>query len=222
MASTFSPETIDFLWGLRLNNNRDWFGANRSVYEAQLLEPIRLLGSRVFEAVRGEFPGAGLNLHISRIYRDARRLFGRGPFKDHLWFSLEQPSEGAPRPGFYFTIAADHYGYGMGFYDAKAATMQAFREEIDRQPTRALALAEAFAAQDTFALCGPEYARPKGQPGGALDRWYNRRLISLEHEAPPDALLFSSELAGRIIDGFRFLMPYYQWLYGVAVRAEAE
>ena len=48
MASTFSPETIDFLWGLRLNNNRDWFGANRSVYEAQLLEPIRLLGSRVF------------------------------------------------------------------------------------------------------------------------------------------------------------------------------
>ena len=66
MASTFSPETIDFLWGLRLNNNRDWFGANRSVYEAQLLEPIRLLGSRVFEAVRGEVPGAGLNLHTSR------------------------------------------------------------------------------------------------------------------------------------------------------------
>ena len=110
----------------------------------------------------------------------------------------------------------------MGFYDAKAATMQAFREEIDRQPARALALAEAFAAQDTFALCGPEYARPKGHPGGALDRWYNRRVISLEHEAPPDALLFGGELAGRIIEGYRFLMPYYQWLYGAAVRAEAE
>ena len=21
----FSPETIDFLWGIRMNNNRDWF-----------------------------------------------------------------------------------------------------------------------------------------------------------------------------------------------------
>lgn len=27
-------------------------------------------------------------LKTSRIYRDARRLFGRGPYKDHLWFCV--------------------------------------------------------------------------------------------------------------------------------------
>ena len=25
MFNGFSPETVDFLWGIRLNNNREWF-----------------------------------------------------------------------------------------------------------------------------------------------------------------------------------------------------
>ena len=25
MFTGFTPETIDFLWGIRMNNNRDWF-----------------------------------------------------------------------------------------------------------------------------------------------------------------------------------------------------
>ena len=30
MFQGFTPETIDFLWGIRMNNNRDWFTANKS------------------------------------------------------------------------------------------------------------------------------------------------------------------------------------------------
>ena len=25
MFAGYSPETIDFLWGIRMNNNREWF-----------------------------------------------------------------------------------------------------------------------------------------------------------------------------------------------------
>ena len=25
MFTGFTPETVDFLWGIRMNNNRDWF-----------------------------------------------------------------------------------------------------------------------------------------------------------------------------------------------------
>ena len=28
----FTPETVDFLWGIRMNNNRDWFEANKKNY----------------------------------------------------------------------------------------------------------------------------------------------------------------------------------------------
>ena len=223
MAEHFSPETIDFLWGLRFNNEKPWFEAHRAEYEAYLQEPIRTLGRRVFDALDEALPGENLRLHIARIYRDARRLYGRGPFKENLWFSIEQHStEQAPMPGFYFSIGPEHYGYGMGFFDARAAAMQVYRQEIDRAPAQALALAERFAAQDTFVLEGPVYARPKGHPGGLLDDWYNRRSLSLNFESAPDAGLFDPALAERILEGYRFLTPYYQWLQGIASRAAAD
>ena len=28
----FSPETVDFLWGIRLNNNREWFMEHKKDY----------------------------------------------------------------------------------------------------------------------------------------------------------------------------------------------
>ena len=30
MFEGFTPETIDFLWGIRMNNNRDWFLEHKS------------------------------------------------------------------------------------------------------------------------------------------------------------------------------------------------
>ena len=32
MFEGFSPETIDFLWGIRMNNNREWFTENKKNY----------------------------------------------------------------------------------------------------------------------------------------------------------------------------------------------
>ena len=32
MFTGFTPETIDFLWGIRMNNNREWFQANKKQY----------------------------------------------------------------------------------------------------------------------------------------------------------------------------------------------
>ena len=36
MFEGFSPETFDFLWGIRMNNNRDWFLANKKQYVEKL------------------------------------------------------------------------------------------------------------------------------------------------------------------------------------------
>ena len=42
---------------------------------------------------------------MTRIYRDVRRLHGRGPYKESLWFSIEQPSEEwTAHPTFWFEL----------------------------------------------------------------------------------------------------------------------
>ena len=45
MFEGFSPETFDFLWGIRMNNNRDWFMANKKQYVTKLYEPMKALVS---------------------------------------------------------------------------------------------------------------------------------------------------------------------------------
>lgn len=35
----FSPETFDFLWGIRLNNNKEWFAEHKKDYVDRLYEP---------------------------------------------------------------------------------------------------------------------------------------------------------------------------------------
>ena len=89
----FTRETVDFMWGIRFNNEREWFMAHKEDYINTFLTPIKELGEQVYEAMHEALPDEPLILKVSRIYRDARRLHGRGPYKDSLWFSVEQPSE---------------------------------------------------------------------------------------------------------------------------------
>ena len=48
MFTGFTPETIDFLWGIRMNNNRDWFLEHKKQYVDTLYEPMKALGKDLF------------------------------------------------------------------------------------------------------------------------------------------------------------------------------
>ena len=75
----FSPETMDFLWGIRFNNNRAWFAEHKQQYQTALLEPMKALAAELQPSV-----GDGLRLHVSRIYRDMR-MHPSTFYKDSLW-----------------------------------------------------------------------------------------------------------------------------------------
>lgn len=213
MFQGFSQATVDFMWGIRFNNEREWFMAHKEEYLTHFQRPMMELGREVQERLLERFPDSALNLKISRIYRDARRLFGRGPYKDHLWFSVfrwDGEEEGA-RPVMWFELAPEGWSYGMGFWCAKAVTMAKYRARMDRDHTDMLGLAEKLAKQDEFVLEGPEYSRGKTAPHPDLTRWYNKKSLSLSHEEPLTEILYSRDLVDRLVDGFTFLMPYYDY-----------
>ena len=83
----FSEATNEFLWGIRLNNERSWFQEHKQEYIDHVQNPLRALAEEVFDAFTAAHPELELVVRVSRIYRDARRLFGRGPFKSNLWFT---------------------------------------------------------------------------------------------------------------------------------------
>lgn len=216
MFQGFTQGTTDFLWGIRFNNERGWFLAHKEEFQTLVDAPLRELASQVSQAINDKFPNLQLNCKVSRIYRDARRLYGRGPYKDHLWFGLRRmaPSEGA-EPGFYFEVAPEYYSYGMGCWDPTPVTMAKLRARIDRDPEPLKQLARRLEKHGEFTLEGQMYKRPKGAPGRLLYPWYNRRQISLTSDHNCDGLYFSPQLADQVVNGFTFLMPYYDYLCSV-------
>lgn len=209
MFTGYSDATVDFMWGIRFNNERGWFLEHKQEYLDHLYGPTAALAKEVYEDFVSKYKDLGLELHISRIYRDARRLFGRGPYKDHLWFSLRRSGKWEERPCFYFEISPEGYSYGMGFYSAKASTMEHFRKGLDADGAAFIAMAEKLESYGKYVVNGEEYARKKGNPDGVLKEWYNRKRIDIECRRPIDELAYSPALREEINRGFDELMPFF-------------
>lgn len=47
----YTQETVDFLWGIRFNNERGWFMEHKQDYQAHLLAPTRALAEQVYDAI---------------------------------------------------------------------------------------------------------------------------------------------------------------------------
>ena len=214
MFEGFTRETSEFLWDLSFHNERPWFQENRDRYLRVLHEPFHALAEDTAALMQRDYPLAGFSLHVSRIYRDARRLFGRGPYKDHLWFTLSNGSNRYTEgPMFWFELSASSFSYGLGFFDITPSEMEAFRNSVDANPARFERLAADAMKMRGFRVTGPEYKRPKKDLGPVIHPWYNRRRFGLEHAKDFDPALLGPELTGTLVRAYRRLMPLYDYLF---------
>ena len=151
MFQGYDQQTVDFLWGIRFNNDRSWFQEHKEQYQTHLLAPTRALGEQLYDGLHAMLPHEPLILKVSRIYRDARRLHGQGPYKDHLWLCVRTGDQDwTGRPTFYFEIAPDYYSYGMGFWCAAPALMALYRQRIDADPKPLEKLVRRFDRQQAL------------------------------------------------------------------------
>ena len=112
---------------------------------------------------------------------------------------------------FWFEVGAADYSYGMGFYSATPAQMEAFRRSIDANPERFRRIAESVKRRG-YVLDGEEYKRPKKLRGDALiDSWYNRKRTGLEKSFDLGGNAFSPELPEILVSAYAELMPMYEY-----------
>ena len=110
MFQGFDPRVVDFLWGIRFNNEKPWFEEHKQEYLDYLYNPMKELTRQVYGALEKECEELGLASKVSRIYRDARRLHGRGPYKDNLWLAIERPHDiFTAEPTFWFELTPEGY-----------------------------------------------------------------------------------------------------------------
>ncbi len=212
----FPAELPDFLWGLALNNEKPWFLEHKAEFERCLNQPFRALAWSLWERLQERMPELVPQVHISRIYRDARRLHGRGPYNDHLWFSMGITAQMyTPMPQYWFGINAHQFDWGMGIWQLDAAALTRWRAAIDANPAPLAKLVRKVNKMDGVAFCGEVYKRPKGDPGSLLYDWYNARSLAVgqtvEFDTPPDATLLDTleENFCALASLYRYWMKIY-------------
>ncbi len=73
MFQGFSKKTGEFLWELAFNNERPWFLAHKDEFEEYVNAPFKALAEECFALMEQRYPALDCRVHVSRIYRDARR-----------------------------------------------------------------------------------------------------------------------------------------------------
>lgn len=223
MFEGFSPATFDFLWSIALNNERVWFNAHREDYQNHLAKPMKALADQVFDELTHRCPGRDLFCKVARIYKDARRCRGIEFYKTSLWFSILPPVEGwQDAPGFWFEVSRESWNYGLGIYQPKAATMARHRAKIDSSPAQLARLNAKLLGQREFFLDGQHYARFKPGAPPDLAGWYNLKDFSILHDDGDPAQTYDGPaLVRRLVDGFAFLMPFYDYFYPLSEAGQA-
>ena len=209
MFEGFSPETFDFLWGIRMNNNRDWFMANKKQYTDKLYEPMKALGKELFEPFLEE---PGNLLKVSRIYRDAR-LHHPDPYKESLWICIRQDVEWwAENPCLYLEINPDEVHYGFFIWKMRPSAMEDFRRHITAYPDEFLNLIKTTEEAVGQSITAELYKRPKPCDDPRLEPYFAwKGQIACTRSIAPGEDMFGPGLKEEVADFFEKLTPLYEY-----------
>lgn len=133
--SAFPEQTLRFLAGIGFENSKEWFEANRDLYQAGYVEPARRFVESLGPQLKKISPGVRfepkVNGSIGRINRDVRFARDKSPYKDHLdlWF-WHGDKKGWDRPGFYLRIAPKTIFLGSGMHTLEGDLLERFRKAV--------------------------------------------------------------------------------------------
>lgn len=209
MFTGFTPETIDFLWGIRMNNNREWFLEHKKQYVDTLYQPMKALGADLFQPFL-ERPGSILK--VSRIYRDAR-LHHPDPYKESLWICIRQESEWwAENPCLFFEIRPEGVNYGFSLWRPKVAAMQEFRSRIAARPEEFLTMLDSVQKAVGMEVTATCYKRPREAPIPELQPYFAWKSdVDLIRHEPVGEPIFGPELGERAGQFLEKLIPLYDY-----------
>ena len=110
MFEGFDRSAIDFLWGIRLNNDKNWYESHKDEYRQNLAKPMKSLCDELFCDFYSEI-GYETVSSVSRIVKDARFPHAY-PYRDNYWFTFKETrKDWWVAPAFYFELSCEGWGW---------------------------------------------------------------------------------------------------------------
>ena len=217
MPSPFTAKTLSFLRALKRHNDREWFRARKTEYEAHVRAPMLALLEQLAPDLRSFAPELVCDPKVSlyRIYRDTRFSEDKSPLKTHV--AAHFPMRGFPRgtgAGLYFEIAPQWVWMGGGIYMPDSAGLRAIRAHIaDTHPQLHRVVTRPAFSRLMGTITGEQLTRvpvgyPKEHPAADYLR-FKQFLAGREREA---AFATSPRFYRELVETFRATAPLVQFL----------
>ncbi len=211
-------ELVNYLQGLKENNNRAWFVMNKPSYDILRAEFTQLVAQLIDDVSAFDPPVAGQDPRKAqfRINRDIRFSKDKSPYKSN--FSAVIAPGGKKDPGSHYYFHVDHEGKVLvagGCYMPPADVLGRIRRHIADEPetfSRLLRKKRMWGHFGAFAEEGRLARPPKGFDG---------KLKHIENIKQKSFIVWTeSSVKGmdgaavrkHVADGFREALPLVQWL----------
>jgi uncharacterized protein (TIGR02453 family) len=128
-------ETLQFLKDITVNNNRDWFMANKQRHDAARENVIEFTAELIKQLSKAD-PDVNADADpkkcVLRIYRDVRFSPDKTPYKRNFGISIPRLNKGVGRgPEYYVHIEPGKAFIAGGYWLPEAPHLKAIRQEID-------------------------------------------------------------------------------------------
>jgi uncharacterized protein (TIGR02453 family) len=215
----FEKKTIKFLKDLGKNNNRDWFKANKTRYEEDVLdvalhfiqsmqEPLAKFAPH-FTAVPTRMGGS-----LMRVYRDTRFSKNKLPYKTNIGIQFRhERAKDVHSPGYYVHIDPDEVFIGVGMWRPESAALRQIRERIAARPGEWSHAIGTSAFKRHFSLGGESLQRPprgfdKDHP--LIDDIKRKSFIAVREMTVADCL--QPQFQRSVETSFKQATPYMEFL----------
>jgi len=224
----FSKETFKFLKDLEKNNDKNWFGSNRDIFDKYLMEPAEKFVLNMGKTLKTIAPkivaDPRRDRSIFRMNRDTRFSNDKTPYKTHIgiffWEGLRKKME---NPGFYIHINKSKVFVGVGLHVFPKPLLEAYRESVVH-PKYGAEMVGAIkkASKNSLYKIGWRHLKklPRGyDPNHPNARWllYNGLGVYYERSLPDE--IYSKEFIDYCFNIFRAMSPVHNWLLNMNLRA---
>lgn len=213
----FDPEAFDFFRNLTRNNRKDWFHANREVYDFHVVGVLKALFENLVPVVLGlhsDFEVSGrTGKNFSRIHRDIRFSRHKAPYHHGLYLFFADRGH-HPREGrLYVGLSADGVTCGLGTYHRPKGTMERLlKPRRIENPRPVETYLCRMARRYEIYWHGTErraWRKYDGPPQSDQDWKRCRALVVRKLFSPEDSRVRSPGFAKTVAKTFRDVFPLY-------------
>lgn len=218
----YMPRLYDFLRRLELNNNREWFKANKGEYDelrALWLADVDVMLSHMSQwwpSLRG----IDAKACAYRIYRDTRFSLDKSPLKTYFSAGIGPRGRATHEPGFYLQLGPDRgfadidSGLYGGLWCPDAPTLKKVRKAIVDNIDEFEEIVNAPEVKEYFpGWCGRTLKTiPKGYDRNHPQAPLLRMLEYGKFHPAGEAFFFDASWPERAARLFGFLKPFVDFL----------